>query len=307
MSTYGGESNAKKIARATFWAHVSDLRWHSGGRKRSDRVLVLCGPTAADVRAVTALGISPSRVTAVDLDEEYISEFRLGEPRAEYVCEDVFRFLSRKRLVGKKKKRRKFDVVFLDFCGVLSPGMVREVVRVAKNNVNHMGIIGIGVMYGRESGDTGREIATSDMGVTGAPPWMKRSGYLIGRATRELVRSRVMLVPVIDLMYRSGRTVSGKNVGSPMIYTAYIVHKARGSIGLSSYAKTIYRKMDESERDHNNVVKAIGDDARGVKVRELAIKLCSGGLDISTVSCLLNLKRQQIAAWKAWDTRRGAA
>jgi hypothetical protein len=144
--SYGGESNAKKIARLRVWLEM--LR-HTEKTKdvRESRALVLAGPEAGDIRALMALGVLPENITAVDVDPEALESSRRIVPAANYVLGDVLKVVSKKR---RKKKTKRYDMVFLDYCSPISERAVQKSVRVAKEALVNNGYFCTGFMYGRE-------------------------------------------------------------------------------------------------------------------------------------------------------------
>lgn len=151
--SYGGESNAKRIARASAWMAMMDMlpQFDDPGYKLPGalRALVLAGPNAGDIRTLGALGVLPWHVTAVDIDPDAIRSSQEIEPDADYRVGDVLEVVTRRR---KKRKPLKYDLIFLDYCSPISERAVRKSVRVAKAALINGGVFCTGFMYGRENG-----------------------------------------------------------------------------------------------------------------------------------------------------------
>ena len=142
MTDYGGESNAKKLARVLLWDHLQHVHVASHGR-----ILVLAGPEAGDIRTLQALGIDPRNIVAVDTDPEHIAKSREIAPDAEYILGDVFEAV-------REFDRDTFDVMFFDFCSTVSRDTLLSCLRAAKHGLKDFGLLAIGNMYGRESAET---------------------------------------------------------------------------------------------------------------------------------------------------------
>jgi len=149
--SYGGESNAKRIARAQTWCFMLKLLGYAKPPEEL-RALVLAGPCAGDIQALHAFGVPPENVTAVDTDADAIRSSMVIEPNADYRHGDILKVVTAK---GRKRKNRKppkrYDLIFLDYCSPISDRAVRKSVRVAKAALVNGGIFCTGFMYGRES------------------------------------------------------------------------------------------------------------------------------------------------------------
>jgi hypothetical protein len=361
--TYGGESNAKRVARFHLWADV--LMFNDGvlsldeGRKSPEgsiRVLALAGPEAADARCLRGLGVYPSEVTLADMDLDAICASRKVMPDANYFHGDVFEYLMR------REHHRAFDVVFLDMCSPISKSLTRKIARAAMHAVNNNGRLAVGVMMGRETGRSrertidcrekvgqlfaamsakiqtmGRETAIKflrakllradreednlakekleGMGLSAeelvdllldpdghdeyvkcldAPKELHEARQLtLKQSLRSHTRpQRVELHEGLAVFYHSARE---GNRGVPMLYASYILRRYR--------KRNVMRKAIQRHRGYPRVL-TLGKDVDGAQVKEAALALAAGGCGSARAADIFNLKRQQIAAWKAWETMR---
>ena len=316
---YGGESNAKKLARAEFWNHVYWLRWKDG-QHGDDRVLVLAGPEAADIRCLRAVGIDPRQVTAIDTDEASIKSSRQVVPDANYVIGDVFEYV-------RGEGRGQFDVIFLDFCCTLSPDLIAKThVATLQGLRKRDGFIGVGAMYGREGRKYQQDPAThkfvplpksyqlnkgipegrhvgDDVAIAGAG--IERTRFVWEAWRTQATRTRLLMTPVLFLSYRSGRRVGTRSVGVPMIYAAFLTRKMKRFQGRKMQSDAGARFEQEVQRTHGACVcvRDIGDDPDGEKVKKSALSWREHSPS-ERVADFLNLRRQQVAAWLAWETMR---
>lgn len=346
--SYGGESNAKRIARAKSWMYML-IQLKSKKPPDQLRALVLSGPIAADVRVLGTMGVPPQNVTAVDIDEKAIKSSMIIEPDADYQLGDVLDVVrrSRKKLIG-----RKYDLIFLDYCSAISQRTVTKSVRVAKEALINGGIFATGFMYGREGIDAREGVKRSEEHMdrhheamlkkykeTGELPLSKamirnaeRSGFsaeqlaeiITGTMSDPQMRNIIKRVNLLQTMmldtalthgmvlfntghvsYRSGRRVEdGRSSGVPMLYffsQGYQFHKSMGRRKLERQYRQLATSFDETGTyftDH------VPDDPDGEYLKKFAIE-ASEPHGSALAAQLLNLKRQQIAAWKAWETMRG--
>ena len=310
--TYGGESNGKKFARGTLWNFWGE-KW-SGGDPGDRDILVFSGPEAADVRAAKAVGADPSRIVVVDTNKNHIESAKTLHPEPRYVHGDVFDLLQ--------KEKKKYDMLFFDFCQTLSDKLLLRVVRVARDRLKRNGLLFIGAMYGRERDaairarieesrvasskirkpGVGEDALKADPCAAAVLRWRTVFLYL-----REMgLLSRMLTTPAMLFSYRSGRLVNGRSCGVPMIYVGVFVRSFRRFQGINRVADVEDQLIAEVHSltggGYYGVIRELGDDADGVKLREEVLRLVDKGLSSEYLAQLFNLKRQQIAAWKAWRT-----
>lgn len=303
---YGGESNAKKIARSKFWNHVWFFRWKEGENK-DDRILVLCGPEAADVRCLRSVGIDTSQITAIDLNPKYIEASREIVPEANYVVGDVFEYL-------RKEGKGKFDVMFFDFCNTVSNNRTDKVVNCVHRGLRKKdGVVGVGTTYGRETGSSLSEVNHHRKRITRhqktnkdrfESPGMTAAGvsrfaFYYKALDRRFCGGRYLSSMIAAITYHSQRSDSG---GVPMIYAMWSVRRKVGRLqGRLAWddANVEYRRS----LGCNILVDHVGSDPEGDLLRKEALYWAEDHPS-SRVADFLNLKRQQVAAWKAWKTMR---
>ena len=88
-----------------------------------------------------------------------------------------------------------------------------------------------------------------------------------------------------------------------MIYMAFIVRRLRWFRGKYMWARALIDYGDNVGKV--TLMKDIGDDPDGEKLKAEALRLRKDkGIESKHVADLLNIKRQQVAAWLAWDTMR---
>lgn len=306
MSTYKGDSPAKKLARVEFWRRLVPTIPKEG------RIVVLASREMGDYGVLKALGYG-ARVVAVDRDSVAAAAAAAKFPEADVRLGDVAHVVS--------ELTESVAVAFLDFCAPLSPhtyATSRDVVDLMPDG----SLFAVGLLRGREQDmrvtaplpappswnrkkrrrlgsqygrDFVREVMTvktstlHDQSARGLlannikwegrekePPWhgsYKRAALfgLTIRATRRLVMQRTV-------SYHS----RGNTNGVPMTYAAYVVDTS----GRSAAATTL---------DHHQHV--VGGMA---EVRLAAISLSVEGLDSAL---MLNLPPGTVAAWKAHETR----
>lgn len=319
--TYGGESWAKKLARIQYWKRAHSLVGTDAFL--SARYLVLCGPDAGDAKCLVGMGVDPTRIVAVDTDRAALDS-ACAFKGPEYVHGDV-------RGVARKMRGR-FAHVFLDLCSTIGPASAKLVAQTGAFALRENGILGSGFMYGRETApvmrrvrewapgvatwvgahkDAGRAIRSCDdpdmVGQTEdtlKEQWTKFLADEPAKASRSLVANKYVRDAAIAVgfgtlcvgqcFYRSTKTrPDGTRAGVPMIYTMHMVERLRGRDPAWWYGAMFA-----------NAVNSIPDDPDGSLVRQMAINVARGRTASSAeVAMLLNLSRQQLAAWLAVDTR----
>lgn len=133
--SYRGDTNSKRLGRARAWGHIGP----SPGRKYA----VLCGPEAADARLLTAFGVRPADIVAIDMDEAAIESARGRVPGLVPVHGDVVHVAM--------KHRRSFDVMLLDFCAQLNSKTMALFARAVAIGAKDGALVVGGFSFGRES------------------------------------------------------------------------------------------------------------------------------------------------------------
>lgn len=169
---YKGDSPGKKLARAMFWSAMAS-RDLVGDEQR---VLVLGGPDAGDLRSLAGIGHASDRVVAVEMEDmalkhylesalPYAKTVQVHQPESITSVADLDRLIAVDRAEGRTAagvfsgdvrhisqvlEGLNASVVFLDFCSPLMERLAQLSVLVAERCLSRGGVLGIGVMYGRE-------------------------------------------------------------------------------------------------------------------------------------------------------------
>lgn len=350
---YGGESNAKKVARAYAWMSMFSVHGEDTESISDRRFLVLAGPEAGDIKTLIGFGASPENITAVDVDEGALESSRRIEPRVNYQLGDVLAVVTRRH--GKGKKPKRYDVIFLDYCSPISARVVRKSIQVAKVALTNGGMFCTGFMYGREGPDAcagvdrGRQVlqerqvlqafaAERYLAVPALLRLMERMGYeyedvikslgegplttkeklaakrarnLSARVyllrelmLRESLQSKMAMIHLGHLGYRSGRrNKSGRSTGVPMLYYVCRGYQLIGNPTSSKVRRMIAKEEQKFNEEGTRIIEYFGDDPDGKCLKSLALHIANKW-GSQRAAQLLNLKRQQVAAWRAWETMR---
>lgn len=296
---YGGESNAKRLARLSLWSGIKRVQWRNDP-ERVKRILVLAGPEAADIRTLRYLGIEPSKITAVDTNPVHIESCKAMEPDATYIVGDVFEHLK-----TCKARELKYDALFLDFCQTFSMPLMHKVVTGSIQGLAPNATLCLGAMYGRERPETLKRMTKAGKAHA------RRSGFAWMNLDHAAYQSRMVSMMIGTISYRSGRLVRGKSVGVPMVYVLFasrIMRRPAGKLAWPDINDKFRRETEarlENTLGHNCVlIEEIGDDADGEKLKAKVFRMADRGVSSKQIALALNLKSQQIAAWKAWRTVR---
>jgi len=360
---YGGESNAKRLARARFWiealfARHGETVYTPECPNDEENALVLCGPEGADVRILVELGFSEDRIVAVDSSRDYIEYTRERYPAATCICGELSKVISQKRF------RRHFHYMLLDFCSPISKRLGVSVARTAAFGLKHRGVLGAGFMYGREGPGCREHLARIRKRMSDPSSLVARLGGdaeqtldavaesvaakyqgekhlevkklaleyysqndLWGGVMTEmkkgrrpttlaqLSRTHLMHEIISDAalqfgyildewamhFYRSGRRVGKRSVGVPMMYYQAVCdrpNKSRKGLRRLRDLRIVQNLQDTMHRSS-----FIRDDPDGEVIKKAAVDLARMGGSARAAE-ILNLKRQQVAAWLAWETMR---
>lgn len=324
-NSYGGESNAKKIARAIMWSEFRTLCVASGRDPSWVPVAALCGPYGHDVRCARAHGFN--NVTAIDRDPEAIRNARglLGDAAADWRVDDFCEVL----------RREAFGVVFLDSCSLVLqvtrevfPSMVAQAGRKVGAVLDpdrrrardlHMVIVGVGGIYGRDA-------RFLDDTFAGEPDLRR-----IGQVTSEMVdiaaSDFAYCFPTLAVSYTSRRKKEDGGVAqSPMLYAA-ARYWATGEAWRAELSTKPYRALDpvngrveqvvagsrknrrflasiskrETKRDGIRFER-LGHDLDGARVRRMTINAAKQwGTGVAADTFCVD--EGTVRAWLAHDTR----
>jgi hypothetical protein len=328
---YGGESNAKKLARWTAWWQALDFMPDGGSQDALKKVkaLAIAGPEAADIRVLRGSGVLPENVVAVDVDPDAIESSRAIVPEATYLHGDFVDICRHRRY------RRVFDLLFIDLCSTLGDDVLIKTMQAVAFAGRHRCVVILGHMYGREQGDAASAIKSvakdkeafwgdpENVAEVGGPASTEAQERMIVKKVAALtsrhsvvnaafqIRARTHGLSVVSLgfvAYRSGRRFKGRSCGVPMLYHIFWCSRlarrtrreeAQTCLAMLREARQIRRFTGTEESG----VHVVGDDPDGVRLRDEALRL-SDVFGTAEAADLMNLKPMQIAAWRAWRTRR---
>lgn len=312
-NTYGGESNAKKLARAQFWRWMftlfvgseipgsdADLRGMLNRIRReitaadyhlasetaarcvpTAKVLVLCGPHGCDARVAASFGFRPENILAVDRDPAAIESA---------AAELATHGLGRVRLqVGDfvdALRAERFDIVFFDSCSPILhivPTILSELVaqysgRLNSSNRRLVSFVGFGGMYGRD----GRYLTRRGSRRADAAADTKRERAFTARMRRLSANAGGEYATISAISYHSRRANSA---GTPMLYVGggfrtWAQLREAPHLLSRRMRKVIYKQAKKSSRALASIgcgtrhqFERIGHDVDGVKVRAEALRL----------------------------------
>ena len=285
MTNYKGESPGKKVARFRYWNKVEKR----GLLGDFGKIVVLASREGGDVSVLTALGIEPSRIVAVDADKEAADAVAEKFPLVTSIHGDVREVVDRNT-----------SHVFLDLCSPMCTTSI-ELVHETIDRLHPSSSFGVAVLKGREQ--DGEEISLGSRSQRRALKAVNKRFAAIGSngSARELARrhifperhktdSRAMILsaailntlprsakskPLFHIPYHS-RTADAQGV--PMLIVGY-----GPNVGDALYEPEDEFPLKECERI----------------VREVSV-LEAGHL-------LMNIPKSTAAAWKAHATRRSGA
>lgn len=149
MDTYKGDSPAKKLVRLQFWLSVE--KHIPVTRLPHARIAFLAGREGGDASTLVGMGFQPEQLLAIDREQDALNVFCLEHPDVRALCGNAHTVLR------GRDHRRAYDAVLFDTCSPLGPGVCAAAASIAAHAVRDGGILGIGVMRGREQHAVARE------------------------------------------------------------------------------------------------------------------------------------------------------
>jgi hypothetical protein len=272
------EPAAKKMARLNAWLYLVD--WFQSDLRRQ-RFLVLASAEAGDVSCLLGLGVPIENICAVDLSAEAVTAARAKFPGLLVEQDDVFAVAQ----------RWPHDVAMLDFCELMSHGLIKRLARyLGRTRVE---AVCLGFMRGREPrGDRFFAEVTDSIAsrrARGVPvdEQMQRENVVGAALAVETCRMGALIKTPFVLQYQTR---------VPMTYTWLDVE--RGGSVRSRWARLTREGYAPLDREFLRPLKLSEDQTRDVLARQIQ------KLPIKTAAMLLNLTAPRLAAWKAWATRR---
>ena len=325
--TYGGESNAKKLARLHIWNWFSFHRKCGAVRK----LAVLSGPQACDVRVAIALGFDSHSIVAIDRDAAALREAKalLGElgSGVDWRCSDFEDVVS----------NESFSAVFMDSCSPILhlataamatltgiTGTDTWSARGSGEETLRSVLLAVGGMYGRD----GKHL---DKTGSGLPPDKRRMRHFNSRLAKAAAAVNSVYSSQTACSYSSRRLCAdGKIRGTPMLYTAglfgNVVQVERfkpmldqpngdGTVTKSgsarkhrrtclALARRLNKKQQKLSKGQGSLARmiAMGNDLDGEKVKGCAIRIAKE-TGAKAASNLLCLPEGTVRAWLAHETR----
>ena len=319
MGEYGGESNAKKIARFRVWTTIKGGARQLLGKELGDcDIAVLSGPRGCDVLVAYTLGADARRITAIDINDESLcsayDHLRSFDERLSGAVR--WRSDSFERVLSAEK----FDIAFIDSCSPILLLARKSIDSLMQNAMNNEGqtihgdprrgsvksvrraIVYVGGMYGRDgrfmNGGNGR-------------PDEKRAHQFFREANDVANAVCAEFIPHRAYSYNSRRICDdGKVRGTPMLYaggtvayqdTGYAPDRRRRRQTKSATKKCLRDAKRHAAEHGVDLVDGAGHDLDGIKLRDEAIEM--GRVCSRTAARLLCIPEGTVRAWLAHDTR----
>jgi len=308
--TYRGDSVGKKIARYFFWQNLSRTMSSDISKFNELSFLYLASHEGGDASVLRGLGVPAHRQLAVDRDPEALAAFHARWPDVPVEQGDVA------DVVERLKKR--FDVVFLDFCAHLSDEILRTVVRTVAVAGKSLGCLALAYMRGREKGPFYEDIEfkrgrTTVSGTVLIDETTDKS--LDGRHDLLTARLESRLLPHrIDLATRGVYTYQSRtdaSPGSPMAISEYLLMRLDRNMPLRAYMRY---KRDRSEVALKEAIKTETGKKAALAVdydfwneehlrTTVLVVMDKHQLTSTQAALAFNIDPKTVAAWKAHNTR----
>lgn len=247
----GHESDAKKLARAFLWSRIKDYA------KPSSTALVLAGCRAGDILTAEGLGFDRLRMVAVDRDLHALQLSRMCAPGVRYTNADLDVFAEH--------YREKFDIIFLDFCSIMSPALAATFAHCVEKLSKPKSVVGLCFMYGRESPQEMSRIVS----VNGTP-YEQRFRYAKRLLDQAMHPTRLEFLQVVRYVSTAPNAAS-----TPMVCT-------------------LMRRCQPGRKPARTV--PVEDLGRGELLQSVVIETASK-CGVEQARKLFSLKRSTIAAW----------
>lgn len=301
-TTYRGDSDGKRWSRFQWWRQalicIGEERFLNG------RHLVLASRVGGDISVLLALGVRAEKIVAVDRERSAVEACREKYPSVTCVHGDIDNVA---RAYG-----RVFDVALVDLCGQATTETVRLLSRIVSFGMRDGGIFGWSVMSGREAPhrmsviDGARRFYDAAMERAGlerrADKHTTRNVFLAIGLRRELLPRRIAVLPFTDWQYQSS---TRESVGVPMTMAISIVVRALPGTSLNAFRRLLFRRFDEAGEKVREFT--VSGKLRNQDSAEEILRLADV-LDGHTAptAALLNIAPGQLAARRAWRTRKTA-
>lgn len=260
---YRGESPSKKFVRLELWETGALI---VPGFMKLD-TLSLASSEAGDVSVLLGLGMNACRIHTVDHDKHEAAAAKWKFPFVNNHFGDVFSYAA--------KHKKKFGMVFLDFCGPLRETTIDNCARLIPRIVPG-GVLALGLLAGREQG-------IIRAGVKGLLHEYQDDSFLsrVHLVTDALHRRRLKLRLHCGWYYKSH---AANSYGKPMVVMLFQMAKRRQPYVDKQMAKATLEECVFTNYD-------------------LAQKTLKLERQRKKPELLLNISRASVAAYKAWETR----
>lgn len=320
--SYGGESNAKKMARLCAWRDIIN-EWHAGNPNQGHpKVLVLSGPHAHDVRVATSFGVPAENITAVDSNPAALAAAKRENKQfgVRWIRGNCFDVLD----------NEPFGIIFLDFCKTFKSAYDEVWPRLLKSTwgrpigpprrggqayTAHFCIAG---MYGRDGQRPraatrqeqeqsmeflkylyGDDVKAKPLKTVPSDAWRTVQAFTNAGATAKQFGAQ--LIPLFAISYQSYRA---NRRGVPMLYWAGTLLKCLGPrAARRHFRKHVVGDWYESEDwallMGDALPQCYGSDPSGEELRSIALGLLLTGNAADQVADRLCIDRATLTAWQA--------
>jgi hypothetical protein len=307
QDTYKGESPTKKLARVFIWEMIG--RYHPRSLNEAGNFLVLGSREGGDVAFLIGTGCDPKRIFAADTDADACAILRARFPGVNVLHGDIAEICKDNRLP-------KFDVIFLDFCGPVTPRTLRTFHLALLRKMTENGTAVIGVMRGRELAlDIRQTIETERAHCEEAVKSGERApempdntrGAAIDKWLLDTVRQcGYPYIPMVcGVLHYHSR--SAKQGGVPMYMRVFRVKRNILRSGASSFLRSADREWqvlkEKSAVTSGVEVHVIENQDDDTKVRGILLELARDLPAVKSPELLLNVTKGTLAAWKAHSAR----
>lgn len=288
---YIGDTWQKKAARITMWWDLVERFSGVGdGVFASLRFLVLCSRAAGDVSVLAGLGVPMDNIWAIDVDAVAVDAAKERFPGVHGIACDV-------RHAAAILPSDFFDVVHLDWCGNVSPRLLRTTASVLMRCGSRASVVGVVVKRGRETRQqmaalrahrTASKRRASAIGQT-MPEFRGRDrATLICNRLEQMCGGAMWVRPMHVITYQSSRPGSA---GSPMLVVTSAMFPREPGERVKRYSPVLTNDFT-------------GHDDESLKLRMLMSAEMYGA---EMASLMWNIPKTSVAAFRAVATRCGKA
>lgn len=305
--TYKGESPSKKFARYIFWR---DLLYAYPEDFRRRRLVFLASRCGGDASVLRAMGVPDAHMLAVERDRCAAEDFAEAYPSIPLHNGDVADAVER--------LAQDALVVFLDFCGQLSPSTFETVRRVSNAMRLPQSSLGVAVMRGRES-DVGSVDIMSGANRRYRRLWrsmQKRNSKMPARMREAILGESVGVKSLLSDTPKTGSVDESRAVAMWHALVSNPINREVCLERLYNYrsatdggngvpmtiATLVHRKCDTGDYLAIPVPVLSDKDIREMVLRGRITSIEGKPTDCEDVAGLLNVPKATAAAWRAHAT-----